>query len=128
MQKNLYLPEPQNDFILAVIGEELGFIGIVLLLVVYILFLWRGALITINAPDQFGLLVGSGIVLMVGIQVIFNIAVVTSSMPPTGINLPFISYGGNSIWMFMIAVGIMLNISMQGKKASRRETYLGEIK
>ena len=111
VQKNLYLPEPQNDFIAAIIGEELGFVGLMLLLVVYCLFIWRGVHIAINAPDQFGMLLASGIVLMVAIQVILNIAVVTSSMPATGINLPFISYGGNGLLMFMFSVGVLINIS-----------------
>ena len=116
VQKNLYLPEPQNDFILAIIGEELGFIGIVLVLALYCCFLWRGVHVAINAPDQFGMLLASGIVLMVGIQVILNIAVVTSSMPPTGINLPFISYGGNALLMFMFSAGVLLNISRHAPK------------
>lgn len=111
VQKNLYLPEPQNDFIVAIIGEELGFVGLMLLLVAYCLFIWRGVHIAINAPDQFGMLLASGIVLMVAIQVILNIAVVTSSMPATGINLPFISYGGNGLLMFMFSVGVLINIS-----------------
>ena len=111
VQKNLYLPEPQNDFILAIIGEECGFIGVLLLIVVYCIFLWRGIHIAINAPDQFGMMLGSGIVLMVAIQVILNIAVVTSSMPATGINLPFISYGGNALLIFMFSAGVLLNIS-----------------
>ncbi|HIU25859.1 MAG TPA: putative lipid II flippase FtsW [Candidatus Copromorpha excrementigallinarum] len=116
VQKNLYLPEPQNDFILAIIGEELGFIGLLLLLALYCLFLWRGVHIAINAPDQFGMLLSSGIVIMVAIQVILNIAVVTSSMPPTGINLPFISYGGNAILIFMFSVGVLINISRHEPK------------
>lgn len=113
VQKSLYLPEPQNDFILAIIGEELGFIGILALIVLYCLFIWRGIHIAINAPDRFGMLLASGFVLMVAIQVILNIAVVTASMPPTGINLPFISYGGNGIVMFLFASGVVLNISRQ---------------
>lgn len=121
VQKSLYLPEPQNDFILAIIGEELGFIGVLALLFVYCLFIWRGAKIAINAPDQCGLLLASGIVLMVAIQVILNVAVVTSSMPPTGINLPFVSYGGNALLMFMFASGVLLNISRQIAKEKKRE-------
>lgn len=117
VQKSLYLPEPQNDFILAIIGEELGFIGILVLLLAYCLFIWRGARIAVKAPDQFGLLLASGIVLMVAIQVILNVAVVTSSMPPTGINLPFVSYGGNALMMFMYSAGILLNISRQMVKS-----------
>ena len=116
VQKNLSLPEPQNDFILAIIGEELGYIGVLLLIALYCLFIWRGIHIALNAPDQFGLLLASGIVLMVAIQVILNIAVVTSSMPPTGINLPFISYGGNALLIFMFSAGVLLNISRHGLK------------
>lgn len=116
VQKNLYLPEPQNDFILAIIGEELGFVGLLLLMAVYCLFLWRGVHVAINAPDQFGMLLASGIVLMVAIQVILNIAVVTSSMPATGINLPFISYGGNALLIFMFSAGVLVNISRHGPK------------
>lgn len=111
VQKNLYLPEPQNDFILAIIGEELGYLGILALIIVYCCFIYRGARIAMNAPDQFGVLLGAGIVLMVGIQVVLNIAVVTSSMPATGINLPFISYGGNALLIFMFCSGILINIS-----------------
>lgn len=116
VQKNLYLPEPQNDYILAIIGEEIGFIGVLALIILYCLFLWRGAHIAINAPDQFGLLLASGMVLMVAIQVILNIAVVTSSMPATGINLPFISYGGNALLIFMFSAGVLINISRHGPK------------
>ncbi|MFR9143548.1 MAG: putative lipid II flippase FtsW [Lentihominibacter sp.] len=116
VQKNLYLPEPQNDFILAIIGEELGFVGLLLLIVLYCLFIWRGTHVAINSPDQFGMLLASGIVLMVAIQVILNIAVVTSSMPPTGINLPFISYGGNALLIFMFSAGVLINISRHGPK------------
>ena len=111
VQKNLYLPMPQNDFILAIIGEELGFIGILALVVVYLLLIWRGCHIAINAKDFTGLLLAAGITIMVGVQVVINMAVVTSSMPPTGIILPFISYGGNALLIFMAAMGILINIS-----------------
>lgn len=115
VQKNLYLPEPQNDFILAIIGEELGFIAMLILLAVYLLMIWGGIRIAMNAPDRFGMLLASGVTAMIGIQVILNVAVVTSSMPATGVTLPFISYGGNALWMFMIAMGILLNISRHKK-------------
>ena len=111
VQKNLYLPEPQNDFILAIIGEEMGFISILILLMVFLLLIWRCFLVAMNAPDQFGMLLAGGITLMLGIQVVLNVAVVTSSMPPTGIAMPFISYGGNALWIFMGAMGVVLNIS-----------------
>jgi len=111
VQKTLYLPEPQNDFILAIIGEELGFIGCLILIIVYVVLIWRCCHIALNAPDRFGMLLASGITIMLAVQVILNIAVVTSSMPPTGIALPFVSYGGNSLLIFMASMGIMLNIS-----------------
>lgn len=111
IQKALYLPEAQNDFIFAIIGEELGFIGCIGLLVCYLVFIWRGAMIAVKAPDMFGTMLASGVTIMVALQVIFNIAVVTSSMPPTGVALPFISYGGNALLLFMASTGILLNIS-----------------
>ena len=113
IQKNLYLPEPQNDFILAIIGEELGYIGVLVLMLVYLILIYRGIRVVLQAPDRFGMLLGSGIVMMIGIQVLLNVAVVTSSMPPTGITLPFVSYGGNALWLFMGSMGILLNISRQ---------------
>ncbi|HAF60199.1 MAG TPA: putative lipid II flippase FtsW [Bacillota bacterium] len=111
IQKTLYLPEPQNDFIFAIIGEELGFFGCLLLMCCYIILIWRGCHIALNAPDLFGTLIASGITIMLAVQVILNIAVVTSSMPPTGITLPFVSYGGNALLLFMGSFGILLNIS-----------------
>lgn len=113
IQKNLYLPEPQNDFILAIIGEELGFIGLMLLIATYGALIWRGFHIAMNAPDLFGLLLAGGVTIMIGLQVVMNIAVVTSSMPATGIALPFISYGGNALWICMSSIGILLNVSRQ---------------
>lgn len=113
VQKNLYLPEPQNDFILAIIGEELGFLGVLALMILFLILVWRGMEIAMRAKDNFGMLLAGGISLMIGIQVVLNVAVVTSSMPPTGIALPFISYGGNATWIFMACAGILLNISRQ---------------
>ena len=116
VQKTLYLPEPQNDFILAIIGEELGFVGIFLLMLVFIILVWRCFLIAMDAPDRLGMLLAGGVALMIGIQVVLNVAVVTSSMPATGIALPFISYGGNATWIFMGSAGMVLNISRQRLK------------
>jgi len=96
---------------LAIIGEELGFVGIMVLIAAYVFLIWRGVHIALNAPDQYGLLLASGVVIMISLQVVLNIAVVTSSMPPTGVILPFISYGGNALWIFMASAGILLNIS-----------------
>ena len=115
ISKNLYLPEPQNDFILAIIGEELGFIGIFIMMVVYLVLIWRCILVSSKAKDKLGLFMAAGIAIMLGLQVIVNVAVVTASMPATGITLPFVSYGGTSLWVFMASMGIMLNISKQGR-------------
>lgn len=115
VQKTLYLPEPMNDFILAITGEELGLIGIFLLLIVFVVLVWRGMMLAMRAPDRFGMLFTAGTMLMIGIQVVLNIAVVTSSMPATGVALPFISYGGNSLWIFMASIGIVLNVSRQAE-------------
>ena len=113
VRKNLYLPEPQNDFILSIVGEELGFVGIAVILILFALLVWRLFIVAVQSKDRLGTLLAGGIGIMIGVQVAFNIAVVTSSMPPTGIALPFISYGGNSIWVTMILMGIALNVSRQ---------------
>ncbi len=111
IQNKLYIPEPQNDFIFATIGEELGFIGCITVILLFLFLIWRGIRIAINAPDLFGCLLATGITSMIAIQVMINIAVATSSMPVTGIPLPFISFGGNSLAIFMTGIGILLNIS-----------------
>ncbi len=116
IQKTLYLPEPQNDFILAIIGEELGLVGVLVLMGAYLFLIWRGIHVAVNARDMFGTMLASGIVIMIAVQVILNVAVVTSSMPPTGVTLPFVSYGGNALWLFMGAAGILLNISRHTAK------------
>ena len=120
VSKNLYLPEPQNDFILAIIGEELGFIGFLVLMLLYIILLFRLFMIALKARDRLGLYLATGVAVMLGLQVIINVAVVTSSMPATGITLPFISYGGTSIWAFMIAMGVALNVSRRTNLVERQ--------
>lgn len=117
VQKTLYLPEPQNDFILAIIGEELGFIGVLAMIAAFVFLIWRGLRISMKAPDRFGFLLGTGVMMMIGIQLVLNIAIVTSSMPPTGVALPFISYGGNAMILFCSAMGMVLNISRHVRKA-----------
>ena len=114
-QKYLYIPEAHNDFIFSIIAEELGFLGCVFVIILFALFIWRGILIAIKAPDMFGSLIAAGITTMVGLQAIINIAVVTSSMPNTGMPLPFFSYGGTSLLILMASVGILLNISRASK-------------
>ena len=110
-QKFFYIPEPYNDFIFAIIGEELGFLGAFTVVLLFLLLIWRGIRIALNVDDLFGCLLASGIVSLITIQTLIHIGVVTSSIPPTGIPLPFISYGGTSLIIYMSAVGILLNIS-----------------
>lgn len=103
-QKYLYISEPQNDFIFSIIAEELGFIGCLIIIALFAIFIWRGILIAIKAPDSFGSLLATGITSLVAIQVILNIAVVTSSVPNTGIPLPFFSYGGTALFILLCSV------------------------
>ena len=110
-----FIPEPFNDFIFAVIVEELGYIGASLIIVLFGILIWRGVRIAINAPDLFGSLVATGIIIMISSQVVINIAVVTNTMPNTGIPLPFISYGGSSLMVTMFLMGVLLNISRYSK-------------
>jgi cell division protein FtsW len=110
-QKFFYLPEPQNDFIFAILAEELGFIGGTFVLLLFSLVLWRGIRIALGAPDLFGSFLAVGIVSMIAIQVMINVGVVTGLMPVTGITLPFLSYGGSSLTLMLMAVGVLLNIS-----------------
>lgn len=115
-QKYLYISEPHNDYIFAVLAEELGFIGCIIVMLLFAMFIWRGTIIAMKAPDMFGSLLACGITGLIGLQAIINIAVVTSSMPVTGISLPFFSYGGTSLIILLAAVGILLNISRQSSK------------
>jgi cell division protein FtsW len=110
-QKMFFLPFAHSDFIFAVIGEELGLIGALLVVLVFSLFLWRGARAALLAPDRFGMLLGLGIVTAIVVQALFNMSVVLSLVPTKGIPLPFISYGGSSLVPTLLAVGILLNIS-----------------
>ncbi len=110
-QKYLFIPEPQNDFIFSVVCEELGFVGAVLILFLFALLVWRGMVISMRAKDKFGALLGIGLTAQVGLQVILNIAVVTNTIPNTGISLPFFSYGGTSLLMLLAQMGIILSIS-----------------
>ena len=114
-QKFLYIPEPHNDFIFSILGEELGFVGCAIVIILFAIFIWRGIVIAMKAPDMFGSLVAIGIVSLVAIQVIINIAVVTSSMPATGMPLPFFSYGGTALFILLCEVGVLLNISRASK-------------
>ncbi len=110
-QKHLYVPEPQNDFIFSIICEELGFIGAIFVIVLFMIFVFRGFSIAMNARDKFGAMLAIGVTLQVGIQALLNIAVVTNTMPNTGISLPFFSQGGTSLFMLLAEVGVVLSVS-----------------
>ena len=110
-QKFLYIPEAQNDFVFAVVCEELGFIGAFLIVLIFILLVWRGITVSMRAKDPFGSMLGTGLSAQIGVQVILNILVITDWLPNTGIGLPFFSYGGTSLLMLMAQMGIVLSIS-----------------
>lgn len=115
-QKYLYIPEPQNDFIFAIVAEELGFVGCVAIIALFGIFVWRGIVIAMKAPDMFGSLLAVGVTTLVAVQAIINIAVVTASIPTTGMALPFFSYGGTALVILLASVGILLNVSRAGSK------------
>ena len=118
-QKHLFLPEPQNDFIFSIVCEELGFIGAVLIIILFGLLVWRGFVIGMKAPDKFGSMRAIGLTGQIGLQVAFNVAVVTNTIPNTGISLPFFSYGGTSLVMLLAQMGVVLSVSrsIQAEKA-----------
>ncbi|GIP10735.1 stage V sporulation protein E [Paenibacillus macerans] len=110
-QKYSYVPEPQTDFIFSILAEELGFIGGLLVLLLFLILVWRGMRVAMTIDDTFGSLLAVGIVGMVAVQVVINIGVVIGLMPVTGITLPLISYGGSSLTLMLTALGILLNLS-----------------
>lgn len=117
-QKYMYIPEPQNDFIFAIVCEELGFIGALIIIILFVLLIWRGFAIAFKAPDRFSSLVVVGIISRIAIQTILNIAVVTNSIPNTGISLPFFSYGGSSLVILLFEMGLVLGISRYANMGS----------
>lgn len=110
-QKFLFLPEPQNDFVFSVVCEELGFVGATVIIILFALLVWRGFIIAMKAPDKLGSMLAVGFTAQVGLQAILNIAVVTNTIPNTGISLPFFSYGGTSLMMLLMQMGIVISIS-----------------
>ena len=115
-QKYLYVSEPQNDFIFAILAEELGFVGCLVVIALFALFIWRGIIIAMKSSDMFGSLLATGITTLVMVQAALNIAVVTNSMPNTGISLPFFSAGGTALIILLAMCGILLNISRSKEK------------
>ena len=115
-QKYLYVSEPQNDFIFSILAEELGFVGCIVVIILFALFIWRGIIIAMKAPDMFGSLLATGITTLVMIQVAINIGVVTNTIPNTGMSLPFFSAGGTALIVLLGMCGILLNISRSKAK------------
>ena len=113
--KQLYVSEPQNDFIFSIICEELGFVGALFIVILFALLVWRGFLIGVKAKDKFGALLAMGISFQVGLQAALNIGVVTDVLPNTGISLPFFSYGGTSLLMLIFEMGVVLSVSRTAK-------------
>ena len=118
-QKHMYLPEPQNDFVFAVVAEELGFIRTLIIIVLFILLVARGFIIGLRAKSKFGALLAMGISFQVGLQAALNIAVVTATIPNTGISLPFFSYGGTSLVMLLIEMGMVLSVSRNSERKKK---------
>lgn len=115
LQKYFYLPEPQTDFIFAIIGEELGFIGATFIIILFFFLCWRGISVALHTKDMFGRYVAFGIITMIVIQVLINISVVIGLIPVTGITLPLLSYGGSSLTLSLCSIGLLLNISSYTK-------------
>jgi cell division protein FtsW len=116
LQKYAYLPENVTDSIFAIIAEELGFLGALFIIIVFVIIIWRGFYIAINSKDQFGKLLAGGIITFLAMQIIINLSAQTALLPLTGIPLPFISYGGSALIINLTAVGILLNIAGKGGK------------
>lgn len=123
-QKHLFLPFSESDFIFSIIGEELGLLGCLAIIIVFMVFIFYGFKIAKEAPNRFGSLLASGITFVIAVQVILNIAVVTGSIPPTGLPLPFISAGGTSIVVFLASIGILLNIHKQSQIEREEGIYV----
>lgn len=110
-QKYLYVPEPQNDFVFSIVCEELGLVGAAIIVILFALLVWRGYVIAIRAQDKFGTMLAVGLTTQVGLQALLNIAVVTNTIPNTGISLPFFSYGGTALMMLLAQMGVILSVS-----------------
>ncbi len=110
-QKLLFLPEPHTDFVFSVMGEELGFIGVSAVMVIFLILIWRGIGVSLRSPDLYGTYLSLGIVLTIGIQVVINMGIATGLLPTKGLPLPFLSVGGSSLLISMVSIGVLLNIS-----------------
>ncbi|GAK48904.1 stage V sporulation protein E [Candidatus Moduliflexus flocculans] len=124
-QKLFYLPEPYSDFIFSTVGEELGLIGGIILIVLFGLLIWRGMVIAFNAPDLFGTFTAFGLTLLISVQAVINLGVVTGVFPTKGLPLPFISHGGTSLIVCLTSTGILLNISKYCEEFSWHQSPSG---
>ncbi|MBI3078870.1 MAG: putative lipid II flippase FtsW [Deltaproteobacteria bacterium] len=115
-QKLFFLPEPHTDFIFALIGEELGLLGVLIVVACFVVFFWRGIAVGLRAPDLFGSYLALGITLNIGLQALINMAVVLGLLPTKGLTLPFVSYGGTSLLVNLMAVGLLLSVSAQCRR------------
>ncbi|MEO8480703.1 MAG: putative lipid II flippase FtsW [Acidobacteriota bacterium] len=122
IQKLFYLPEAHTDFIYSIIGEELGLVGTTVILAAFVLLAWRGLRVSLLAPDRFGSLLALGVTMMIAVQALLNITVVTGLAPTKGLPLPFVSNGGSSLLINMIAMGVLLNISQQSSATASAAT------
>lgn len=120
-QKEFYLPEPHNDFVFSIIGDEIGFIGTSMVVLAYIIILFRGLKIARNAPDFHGFVLASGITLSVIVYAVFNMSITLGLVPPTGLPLPLISYGGTSLMLTLFSLGVLLNISFKSNHKNSDE-------
>lgn len=127
-QKYLFLPFSESDFIFSIIGEETGFFGVLILLLLYVIIITKGIKIAINAKDRFGCYLAFGIIAVLSMQVLINVAVVSGSIPPTGIPLPFVSAGGSSLMVFLAVIGILINISKNSTTEETRKLSLFNFK
>lgn len=127
-QKFLYVSEPQNDFIFAIVCEELGFVGACIIILLFMALVWRGCVIAMRSPDKFGMLTAVGIVSQVGVQAALNILVVTDAVPNTGVSLPFFSAGGTSLVMIMAQMGVVLSVSRGRSTENVRDIVNDKVK
>ncbi len=127
-QKYLFLPFAESDFILSIIGEEIGFVGTTILMLVFFILVYRLIKIALSAKDRFGAMLVSGVAFIIAVQTLLNIAVVTGSIPPTGLPLPFISSGGTSVSVFMAGIGICLNVLRQSKGEDIRPISIKKLR
>ncbi len=124
--KLFYLPDAHTDFILSIFSEELGFVGIILVLTLFVLLVCRGLLVALRAPDAFGSYLALGLTLVIGLPACINMGVVSGILPTKGLSLPFLSYGGSSLLVNLLAVGILLNISSQIKRPAANAAPTGQ--